>query len=129
MKLRILLPTAVLLEESVAKVRAEAENGHFCLLPHHVDFVTALVPGILSFQPQSGSEEFIAVDYSILVKCGPDVSVSTRRAVRSRELEDLRRILEEQLRVEDELNKKARAFEAKLELELVRSLLEVQRHG
>ena len=128
MKLRILLPTAVLLDETVTKVRAEAENGQFCLLPHHIDFVTALVPGILSFHTPSGSEEFIAVDHSILVKCGPEVSVSTRRAVRSRELEDLRKTLEEQIRIQDELNRKTRAFEVKLELELVRSLLEAQRN-
>ncbi|HBE49542.1 MAG TPA: F0F1 ATP synthase subunit epsilon, partial [Cyanobacteria bacterium UBA11369] len=49
MKLKVLLPTKILLEEEVSKITAEAANGSFCLLPRHIDFVTALVPGILIF--------------------------------------------------------------------------------
>lgn len=127
MKLKVWLPTAVLMDETVTKIRAEAENGHFCLLPHHIDFVSALVPGILSFQSTAGGEEYLAIDHAILVKCGPDVSVSTRRAVRSPQLETLRKTLVEQFRTQAEQNRKTRAFEIKLEAELVRSLLEAQR--
>jgi hypothetical protein len=47
MKLTILLPGEVFLEAEAAKVIAEAGNGSFCLLPRHVDFVAALVPGLL----------------------------------------------------------------------------------
>ncbi len=49
MKLKILLPTEIMLDEEVTKVTAEAGNGSFCLLPRHIDFVAALVPGLLSF--------------------------------------------------------------------------------
>jgi F-type H+-transporting ATPase subunit epsilon len=49
MQLKILIPTKILVDCQVTKVIAEAENGHFCLLPHHVDFVAALVPGITFF--------------------------------------------------------------------------------
>ncbi len=128
MRLKVWLPTAMLLDEPITKVRAEAENGHFCLLPHHIDFATALVPGILAFQKLGGSEEYLAIDHAILVKCGPDVSVSTRRAVRAPELKTLRKTLEKQFRTQDERNRKARAFEVKLEAELVRNLLEAQRN-
>ena len=62
MKLKILIPTKVLIDREVTKVIAEAENGHFCLLPHHIDFVAALVPGILSFTRATGEEIFVAVD-------------------------------------------------------------------
>jgi F-type H+-transporting ATPase subunit epsilon len=129
MKLKVWLPTSVLLDETVTKIKAEAENGHFCLLPHHIDFVTALVPGILSFVSAAGDEEFLAIDHAILVKCGPNVSVSTRRAVRSPELAALRKTLEDQIRAQNEQNRKTRAFEIKLEAELVRSLLEAQRNA
>ena len=54
MRLRVLLPTEVLLEEEVTKVVAEAENGSFGLLPRHIDFVAALAPGILSFESTEG---------------------------------------------------------------------------
>jgi F-type H+-transporting ATPase subunit epsilon len=30
-------------------VIAEAQNGSFCLLPHHIDFVAALAPGLLAY--------------------------------------------------------------------------------
>ena len=49
MNLKVLLPTRVLIEEEVAKVTAEAENGSFTLLPRHIDFVTFLPPGLLSY--------------------------------------------------------------------------------
>ena len=53
MKLMVLLPTEVLIDEEARKITAEAQNGSFCLLPRHIDFVTALVPGILSFEDAS----------------------------------------------------------------------------
>ena len=49
MRLTVLLPTEILVDEEVVKVVAEAQNGSFCLLPRHIDFVAALVPGLLSF--------------------------------------------------------------------------------
>ncbi len=81
MKLKTLIPTQVLIDREVPKVIAEAENGNFCLLPHHIDFVAALVPGILSYTSATGEELFVAVDQGILVKCGREVLVSTFNAV------------------------------------------------
>jgi len=46
MNLKIMLPAEIFLSEEVTKVVAEAENGFFCLLPQHVDFTAALVPGV-----------------------------------------------------------------------------------
>jgi F-type H+-transporting ATPase subunit epsilon len=56
MRLRVLLPTDVLVDREAAKVIAEAANGSFCLLPRHVDFVAALVPGILRYTTPQGEE-------------------------------------------------------------------------
>ena len=91
MKLKIILPTEIMVDVEVTKVTAEASNGLFCLLPRHIDFVAALVPGLLSFVKAGNEvEEFLAVDEGILVKCGPEVLVSTRKAVRGPELGQLR---------------------------------------
>ena len=87
MKLKVWLPAQMLLEEEVNRIKAEAENGWFGILPKHVDFVTALVPGVMTFQPRGKPEEYLAIDHGILVKCGPDVSVSTRNAVRGTNLD------------------------------------------
>jgi len=119
MKLRVLLPTGVLVDQEVTKVTAEAENGSFCLLPRHIDFLAALVPGLLSFENEAGEEEFLAVDEGILVKCGPEVMVSTRNAVRGAPLGQLREAVEQRFRILDERERQARSVLAKLEADLV----------
>jgi len=129
MNLKVLLPTEVLVEEDVAKVTAEAHNGFFCLLPRHVDFVAAIVPGILSFETVGGRETFLAVDEGILVKCGQEVIVSTRNAVRGPDLGQLRRTVEERFEVLDDREKTARAAMVKIEAGFIRRFLEIQKHG
>jgi F-type H+-transporting ATPase subunit epsilon len=129
MKLKVWLPTEVLLDEAVSKIKAEAEDGWFGLLPKHVDFVTALVPGVLTFEPCGKPEEYLAIDHGILVKCGAEVSVSTRNAVRGTNLAQLKKDVERQFRERAEREKAARALEAKLEADLVRGLLEAEKHA
>jgi F-type H+-transporting ATPase subunit epsilon len=123
MRLKVLLPRKVLIDQEVTKVIAEAENGSFCLLPKHIDFVTALVPGILSFVAAK-EEEFLAVDEGILVKCAGEVMVSTRKAVRSKDLGTLKRTVKREFRVLDERERKTRTILAKLEADFARSLFE-----
>ena len=129
MNLKVLLPAEVLVKEEVAKVTAEAHNGSFCLLPKHVDFVAALVPGILSFETAGGREAFVAVDEGILVKCGEEVMVSTRNAMRGPDLGQLRRTVEERFKVLDDREKTARSAMVKIEAGFVRRFLEIQGHG
>ena len=80
MRLKLLIPTRVVVDEEVAKVVADGEHGSFCLLPEHVDFLAALVPGLLAFEDEAGQERFVAVDEGVLVKRGDEVLVSTRQA-------------------------------------------------
>jgi F-type H+-transporting ATPase subunit epsilon len=129
MNLKVLLPAEVLVQEDVAKVTAEAHNGSFCLLPRHVDFVAALVPGILFFETAGGRETFLAVDEGILVKCGYEVMVSTRNAVRGPDLGELRRTVEERFKVLDDRERTARSTMVKIEAGFVRRFLEIQGHG
>jgi F-type H+-transporting ATPase subunit epsilon len=132
MKLKVLLPTEILVDQEVTKVIAEAENGSFCLLPRHIDFVAALPPGILIFESAEDHEEFVALDEGILVKAGQEVLVSTRNAVRSSELGTLKQIVEQEFRVLDDREKMARSASAKLEADLVRRFIELgeyERHG
>jgi F-type H+-transporting ATPase subunit epsilon len=132
MKLKVLLPSEILIDQEVTKVIAEAENGSFCLLPRHIDFVAALPPGILIFESAEGHEEFIAVDEGTLVKVGREVLVSTRNAVRSSELGTLKQIVEQEFRVLDDREKMAHSASAKLEADLVRRFIELgeyERHG
>ena len=129
MTLKVWLPSEVLFEQEVTRIKAEAENGWFGLLPRHIDFVTALVPGVMTFQSFGKPEEYLAIDRGILVKCGSEVSVSTRNAVRGTNLSRLKADVEQQFLTQQEREKSARAFEAKLESDLVRRLLEAEKSG
>jgi F-type H+-transporting ATPase subunit epsilon len=129
MNLKVLLAAEVLLEADVSKVIAEAHNGFFCLLPKHVDFVTALVPGILSYEISGGQEEYLAVDEGILVKCGEDVLVSARNAVQGPDLGQLQSTVSEKFEAMDEHEQTARTAMAKIEAGFVRRFLEIQRYG
>lgn len=126
MRLKVLLPSRVLVDEQVSKVVAEAGNGFFALLPRHVDFLAALVPGLFSFVTAEGQEEFLAVDEGILVKVGHEVLVSTRNATRGPDLGALRRTVEEQYRLRDERERQTRSALAKLEADLVRRFIDLQ---
>lgn len=129
MRLKVLLPTEVLIDKEVTKVVAVAENGSFCLLPRHIDFVAALIPGLLSSESNEGQEEFLAINEGILVKCGSEVLVSTRNAVCGPSLGKLKETIEQQFRVLDDREKKVRSAIARLEADLVRRFLEIKEHG
>lgn len=131
MRLKVWVPTEVFFDEEVMKIKAEAEDGWFCILPRHVDFVTSLVPGILSFQlPHHETEtQYLAIDHGVLVKCGPEVSVSTPRALRGASLGSLKEAVEREFHKIMEKDRATREFEAKLEADLVRQLLEVRKYA
>lgn len=129
MRLKVLLPTEIFIDQEVEKVTAEAENGSFCLLPRHIDFVAALIPGLLSFVTPEGEEKFLGVDEGILVKAGSEVLVSTRRAVRAPELGTLLETIQDEFLSLDEREKKARSAVARLEADLIRRFMELGREG
>jgi F0F1-type ATP synthase epsilon subunit len=52
MKLGILIPTEVLMDEDVNSTVAEGMEGSFCIRPSHIDYVSVLVPGLLHFHLQ-----------------------------------------------------------------------------
>ncbi|MBD3173765.1 MAG: F0F1 ATP synthase subunit epsilon [Armatimonadia bacterium] len=119
MNLRVLLPTGVLLEVEVAKVKAEALDGAFGMLPRHVDFVAPLRAGIVEYEETGGDVGFVAVDRGLLVKRGPDVTVSTTTAVLGDDLAPLRERMAEHLESQREEERKARTALADLELRLM----------
>lgn len=125
MKLKILVPTKVFLTATVEQVNAEARNGAFGILGDHIDFVTALAPGILSYRQRQGEEVFIAVDEGILVKSGQEVLVSTGQAVKDADLATLQQTVEREFRQLNEQQKLTRTALARLEAGLARGILEM----
>ncbi len=129
MRLKVAIPTKILLDEEVVKVSAEAQDGWFTLLPAHIDFVAALVPSLLSYEDASGREGVLAVDEGILVKQGPQVIVSSRSAVRGPGLEELARTVEQEFATLDEHERQARSALAKMEADFIRNLMESEKYG
>lgn len=129
MRLRVMIPTEVVLSERVAAVTVEAKNGSFCMLPRHIDYVASLVPGILSYRNEALEERFAAVDVGVVVKRGSDVYVSTRKAVPGPDLGMLRNLLDEKFRRLDEHEHKSRTLIAKMESDFVRKFLNLDRSG
>jgi len=125
MKLKVLLPTEILIEEEVAQLTAEGKDGFFCLKPRHVDFVSALVPGLLSYINAAGTEVFMAVGEGVLVKYGTDVLVSTTQAAAGPDLGSLKDTVEKKFRLLDDKEKSSRTAVAKLEANFARKFLEL----
>jgi F-type H+-transporting ATPase subunit epsilon len=115
MHLKVLLPFQVFADKTdVSRVVAETREGSFGLLPHRLDCVAALAPGILTYQTESGGEIFVAVDEGVLVKTGQDVLVSVRRAIDGSDLGKLRALVEKEFRTLDASERSARTVTAKL---------------
>ena len=126
MMLKILLPAEILIEQEVKKIVAEAENGSFCLMPNHIDFVATLAPGLFTYERAEGGQEVLAMDVGTLVKKGADVFVSTRNAVRAPDLGKLKQVVVQQYDILDEREKMVRSASAKLEASLIRRLVELK---
>ena len=127
MHLQVMLPERVVLNRAVRNVVAEGLSGSFALLPRHIDFVESLVPGILMFVPaEEDTEQFVAVDEGILVKCGREVLVSVRNAVMSAELGVLEQAVRQRFHRVDDREQAMRSALAKLEADVVRRFIEME---
>jgi F-type H+-transporting ATPase subunit epsilon len=116
MNLKVLLPFRVFADiTNVSRIVAESANGSFGILPQRLDGVAALAPGILIYETEAEGEVYLAMDAGVLVKTGPDVLVSVRRAIRGTDLGQLRAMVEREFLILDEQEQEMRAVMAKLE--------------
>ena len=116
MRLKVLLPFAVFVDEAdVSRIVGETAEGSFGLLPHRLDCVAALAPGILLYETAARHEVFLAVDEGVLVKTGADVLVSVRRALRGTDLGQLRDAVVQQFEKQDAQERDMRSAMARLE--------------
>jgi F-type H+-transporting ATPase subunit epsilon len=97
MQLKLLLPSEVLLDNiNVLRIVAETNSGSFGILPHRLDCVAALVPGILTYEETENVPVYLAVDEGFLVKVGSQVLVSVRHAIGGRDLGQLHEAVKRQ---------------------------------
>lgn len=121
MHLKVLLPFGIFADKTgVSRIVAQTREGSVGLLPHRLDCVAALAPGILVYETEAQGEVYVATDEGVLVKTGPDVIVSVRRAMGGTDLGRLRAAVEQEFLTLDEQEQSVRAVMAKLETGFLR---------
>jgi F-type H+-transporting ATPase subunit epsilon len=129
MKLKVLLPFRVFVEsKDVTRLVAETPQGAFGFLPHRLDCVAPLSPGILTYETETDGEVYLAVDEGVLVKTGFNVLISVRNAIGGTELGKLRAAVEQEFLNLDERELSVRSVLAKMESGFIRRLIEFH-HG
>jgi F-type H+-transporting ATPase subunit epsilon len=127
MNLKVLLPFQIFAEKTgVSRIVAESNEGSFGLLPHRLDCVAALVPGILIYETKEDGEIYVAVDEGVLVKAGTDVLVSVRRAVAGTDLAQLHEAVKRDFLTLDEGQQSVRSVLAKMESDFIRRIAAFQ---
>jgi F-type H+-transporting ATPase subunit epsilon len=125
MSLKILLPYGIFAERTgVARIIAETREGSFGLLPHRLDCVAELAPGILIYENEAEGEVYVAVDDGVLVKTGLDVFVSVRNAIGGTDLGQLRETVEREFLNLNDREQNVRSVVAKMESGFIRRLAE-----
>lgn len=123
MNLKVLLPFRIFAEKTgVSRIVAETREGSFGLLPHRLDCVAALSPGILIYENEAEGEVYVAVDEGILIKTGLDVLVSVRNAIAGTDLGELREAVEREFLNRDERERSVRSVLAKMESNFIRRM-------
>ena len=116
MNLKILLPFGIFSENSgVLRIVAETSESSFGILPHRLDCVAAIAPGILIYENEVEGEVYVAVDEGVLVKTGMDVLVSVRNAISGTELGQLREAVEREFMHLNKREQNVRSVIAKME--------------
>jgi F-type H+-transporting ATPase subunit epsilon len=127
MNLKILLPFEVFAEKTdVLRIVAETSNGSYGLLPHRLDCVAALVPGIFTYETEDGETAYIAIDEGVLVKAGAEVTVSVRRAIGGTDLRQLNDTVKREFLKIDDRERDVRNSVAKIESSLIGRLAEFE---
>jgi F-type H+-transporting ATPase subunit epsilon len=127
MNLKILLPFMVFADKSnVSRIIAEGGDGSFGLLPHRLDCVTSLVPGILTYETEADGIVYVAADAGVLVKVGPDVLVSIHHAVAGTDLAQLHDAVKRQFLTLDESQRQLHTVLDKMEGALIGRFAEFQ---
>jgi F-type H+-transporting ATPase subunit epsilon len=129
MNLKILLPFEIFADKTgVLSIVAETREGSFGLLPHRLDCVAALAPGILTYKTNEGGTVYVAVDEGVLVKAGADVSVSVRHAIGGPDLGQLHEAVKREFLMLDEQERNVRSAITKMEVDFIGRFAELQ-HG
>jgi F-type H+-transporting ATPase subunit epsilon len=127
MKLNIVLPYKIFTQrDDIISITAETDSGSFGLLPHRLDCVAALTPGIFIYKDAAGEENWVAVDIGIFVKCEMIVTISVRNAFTDPDPKRLQSIIKNEFLEINEYDKKVRSIMTKLESSFLQSMMNLK---
>ncbi len=124
MRLRIITPLAVVIDEDALAMRAEDDSGRFGILPGHADFLTSLAVSVVDWKRADGSRHYCAVRHGMLsVAGGTDVAVATREAIASDDLATLDATVLQRFRDDIEQERSERVESTQLQLNAIRRIV------
>jgi F-type H+-transporting ATPase subunit epsilon len=126
MTVNLRVPVKIIHQGPAERLTAKAENGSFGVLPNHIDFVAALVPGVLMLVEPGGHERFFGIDEGVFVKQGSKIDICVRRAVEGEDLAKLTATVLKAFVELDDHERTARTALARLEANMVRQFAELR---
>ena len=125
MQFSVLTPIGFLVETEINKLIIEAKDGFHTLLPKHIDYVTALKTGIVSYTDKNGQTAYVACNEGILTKKGKFVQLATRLGIVGNDLNELKTLIETDFKKMEEARKETTKTMAQLEISLAQGLLQL----
>lgn len=124
MRLLIITPLAVVVEEEVVAVRAEDDSGSFGMLPGHADFLTSLAISVVGWQQSNGTRRYCAVRRGMLsITGGEEVAVATREAIVGDDLATLDSTVLDRFRADIDQERSERIESFRLQLNAIRRIV------
>jgi F-type H+-transporting ATPase subunit epsilon len=121
MRLRIVTPLSILLDQDIDSLRAEDASGSFGILSHHAPFLTALSISILSWR-QGPTEGFCALRGGVMV-VGKTTQIATPEAVLGDDLATLDTQVLTRFRTEAEAERVEHVEALRLQMTAIRQMI------
>jgi F-type H+-transporting ATPase subunit epsilon len=129
MQLQIITPEKIVLDEDVDALLVPTEKGQIEILPHHITFLTKIIPGEMTAKIKNKKDQHLAITGGFLEVKDNIISVLADYAVRSEEIE-ISKVIEAQKRAEHIIKNKEEQISQRdlaiAEADLRKSILELK---
>lgn len=130
MRLTITTPLLLAVEEDgVLVLSAEDASGGFGIQPGHVDFLTSLAVGVVSWRSRDEARHYCAVRGGVLTVSpgkpgtGGEVAIATREAVLGDDLATLDATILSRFQADAEADREERVDAVRLQLDAIRQIV------
>ncbi|MBO9099611.1 MULTISPECIES: F0F1 ATP synthase subunit epsilon [unclassified Rhizobium] len=124
MRLSIVTPLSVVVDEEMESLRAEDISGSFGILPGHAAFLTSLAISVVSWRTTQKKLRFCAVRGGVLtVSDGKSVAIASREAVPGDDLATLDQTVLARFRADLEVERTEHTESTMLQINAVRQLV------